>query len=95
LGHFDFISLLVPTFSSEVRMIVNCRIDDKTFHTVIWESRVKGSMFRMEEKEKEFDNFLDADGFARGLAKKGFYVKGIIAHKGNFVGEFVKAIGGR
>lgn len=59
-------------------MIVNCRIDDKTFHTVVWKSRVSGSMFRYEEKEKSFSNFMDASGFAAGLSKRGIRVEAII-----------------
>jgi hypothetical protein len=61
-----------------VSVIVNCRIDDAVTHTVIWKSRVSGSMFRMEEKEKSFSNFMDASGFAAGLRKRGIVVEAII-----------------
>lgn len=64
-------------------MIVNCRIGDKTSHTVIWLTRKSSNMFSVDfnvfiESEKEFDNFMDASGFVSGLKKRNIVVLGII-----------------
>lgn len=73
-------------------MIVNCRIDDKTSHTVVWLTRKSSNMFSVDfnvfvESEKEFDNFMDASGFVSGLKKRNITVLGIV--KNSPILEFI------
>ncbi len=59
-------------------MIVICRISNPEFHKVIWKSceliGVRHKYYSPVVKEKLFNSFADANGFALGLQKKGVEV---------------------
>jgi hypothetical protein len=64
-------------------MIVQCRPSSYRKVTVIWYSSeiVQGIRYQRKErvlKEKDFDTFADANGFAQGLEKRGVVVDAIV-----------------